>query len=82
MNKTAKEMFEKVGMKCALNNSIALVYVDENGIAIYFSKSYKSYTLSIPDELSEDFKYGAVKIDMKIHKAICQQCKELGWIEE
>lgn len=23
MNKTAKEMFEKVGMKCALNNSIA-----------------------------------------------------------
>lgn len=82
MNKTAKEMFEKVGMKCASNNDIALIYGDENGIGIYFSKPYKSYTLSIPDELIEDFEDGGIKIDMKMHKAICQQCNELGWTEE
>lgn len=82
MNKTAKEMFEKVGMKCALNNSIALIYGDEYGTGICFSKVHKSYTLSVPDELLEAFKDGEIKIDMKIHNAICQQCNELGWTEE
>ena len=82
LNKTAKEMFEEVGMKCTLNNDIALIYGDENGIGIYFSKPYKSYTLSIPDELIEDFEDGGIKIDMKMHKAIYQQCRELGWVRD
>ncbi len=30
---------------------------------------------------SIDYKDGGIKIDMKIHRAICQQCKELGWTE-
>lgn len=78
---TAKEMFEKLVFKKYVDNIQFIIYVikhDEsfsddplNWDYIRFDKEYKTYYV--------DIMIGDV--DIKLHKAIHQQIKELGWLE-
>ena len=85
---TAKEMFEALGYKKYLNK-----YDKEQkkyyGYEVFFR--YKKDFIEISfDCLDMDYSvYGimfggsmAVSIDMELHKAINQQCKELKWFDE
>ena len=77
---TPKEMFNEIGYYSHDNVDDCLTFVKKQGNAIY----YIEFCL-------EDFcyeTYGFVKgnkvnnpIDVKMHSAITQQMKELGWIE-
>lgn len=82
MPKTAKEMFEEQGLNLVMDNKVAVVYEDTDGIGIFFRKLFESYSMSIPEELMDAFIEGEIAISMEIHKAIHQQLRELGWLDE
>lgn len=69
---TAKEMFEKLGYeRITLNEDLYLInyFIDELDDYISFVNSKRIY---IPD----------MSLSMDMLKAINQQCKELGWLDE
>ena len=92
---TAKEMFESMGFKKEKFDYFGLdrlVYkkpiVDEGDyvctFVVLFDKEEK-ITSVYCDEYSEDYEYGYDEppaVDMELLKAINQQCKELGWLDE
>ena len=92
---TAQEMFESMGFKKEKFDYFGLdrfVYkkpiVDEGDylytFVVLFDKEEK-ITSVYCDEYSEDYKYGydaPPVIDMELLKAISQQCRELGWLDE
>lgn len=70
MNKSAREMFKKLGYELALDHySMAAIMVYRKDLEyIYFDADKKIYIRGF--------------IDMKLLQAINQQCKELGWLDE
>ncbi len=92
---TAQEMFESMGFKKEKFDYFGLdrfVYkkpiVDEGDylytFVVLFDKEAK-ITSVYCDEYSEDYEYGydaTPAIDMELLKAINQQVKELGWLDE
>ena len=85
---TAQEMFESMGFKKEKFDYFGLdrfVYkkpiVDEGDylytFVVLFDKEEKITSVHC-DEYSEDYEYGY----MELLKAISQQCKELGWLDE
>lgn len=92
---TAQEMFESMGFKKDKFDYFGLdrlVYkkpiVDEGDylytFVVLFDKEEK-ITSVYCDEYSEDYEYGydaPPAIDMELLKAISQQCRELGWLDE
>jgi hypothetical protein len=70
---TAQEMFESLGYEIFDDDDYRLSYVLTHNNNLYFVNFYKNHrTYNI------DVCY---VIDIKLHKAIHQQMKELGWIE-
>ena len=85
---TAQEMFEELGFKKYLNK-YDKEYKKEYGYEVFFR--YKNDMTEIAfDCLDMDYAvYGTIMgrgitvgITMELHKAINQQCKELGWLDE
>lgn len=79
---TAKEMFEKLGFETLVDNNRFKIYAikhDKNASDnalfywdyIRFDKEDKTY--NVDNMIGE--------VDIKLHKAIHQQLKELGWFE-
>lgn len=68
MNKTAQEMFEELGY----HKEKKIV----GGYISYFCCDYE-----IMFDLNEK-EYSASEITIELHKAITQQMKELGWLDE
>ena len=67
----AEQMFKELGWKRAQDNdSVVSYYHKRYDETIEFSKEYKEYYV---------YNLG---IDMGILKAIIQQCKDLGWLDE
>ena len=84
---TAKEMFEALGYKKYLNK-YDKQHKKEYGYEVYFR--YKSdYIEVLFDCIDRDYSIWGNMFDRKmiptisveLHKAINQQCKELGWLE-
>ena len=74
---SAKEMFEKLGYKY-IENDRGIVYSKSNNdskLFIAFNKESKSV-------FKDDIKFVSYDIDMQELKAINQQVKELGWLDE
>lgn len=71
--KSADEMFEKLGYIDYYETDIFFKYVGENKKEIIFNKIYK---------LIEYKHYEFDFIDMQELQAINKKCKELGWIDE
>lgn len=74
---SAKEMFEKLGYKY-IENDRGIVYSKSNNdskLFICFNKESKSF-------FKDDIKFVSYDIDMQELKAINQQIKELGWLDE
>jgi hypothetical protein len=72
---SAREMFEELGYELCEENKDFMRY-EKPYNNIVFNKYWKDYRC---------FKYahctaGIVPVNVKIHKAITQQMKELGWI--
>ena len=71
---TAKEMFEELGFKKVKPRNKILTqiefYSEDYNESIEFFKNYKEYYVE------------NLGIDMNILKAIIQQCKELGWLDD
>jgi len=73
---SAKEMFEELGFECN-SNEFTIRYYKE-----FRDYDDESYTLDIDFRLIEQKLFSDFTIDMRLLKAINQQCKELGWINE
>jgi hypothetical protein len=74
---SAKEMFEKLGYKY-IENDRGIVYSKSNNdskLFIAFNKESKSV-------FKDDINFVSYDIDMQELKAINQQVKELGWLDE
>lgn len=69
---TAQEMFEKAGYKKVSENENGVLYEDCLSQVAFFKKdkTYGVYT-----------RIREYKANIKLHNAIHQQLKELGWIE-
>ena len=70
----AKEMFKELGYKQKINDWY-IEYIDnkQNKITFWFST----------EEVISSDKYGENRgITLNTLKAICTQCKELGWLDE
>lgn len=85
---TAKEMFEELGYKLTFWNSnfkeakeYQFVYENDNGRKIEFSKFMFREQIYIRfDKIFETLDNNSLTLDEL--KAINQQCKELGWLDE
>ena len=67
----AEQMFKEIEWKKIKDNdSVIAYYHDRYSETIEFSKEYKEY-----------YVYN-LAIDMVILKAIIQQCRELGWLDD
>ena len=81
MNKTAKEMFEELGFSYS-KTLHSIQYTNKKGLMVRFDNFNDGYIFGIPKELiitnEDEYSLG---VGSKVHKAICQQCKELGWTE-
>ena len=89
MNKTAKEMFEELGYKIAVNDEDVIIYHHYgkgNDTREIFFRLKHTYTYN------ENIGYGAklsydsgssypLTITINEHLAIHQQLKELGWLD-
>lgn len=77
----AKEMFEKLGYHLRLSDSSTLMYSDNCDSCyeeIIFYLNNKTYSSIFFDEEEIDNRY----ITIEEHKAITQQLKELGWLDD
>ena len=90
---SAKEMFEELGYKEYSNDNLSLSYRKKSKrerinymVVFYFSdNSYQIFSQSYSSKLLKEKRYLPIyepyRIDKEMHKAINQQCKELGWYE-
>lgn len=78
--KTAKEMFEELGFNC-VNYDFVRLYENKSGMKIKFDFLDRNYTFGVPVELTKE-KYWSLIVGNSIHKAIHQQMKEFGWLDE
>lgn len=66
----AYEMFESLGFRMIQNNKDIMEYADDDYKLVVFYKNLKGfYCHNCP-------------VTMPLLKAINQQCKELGWLDE
>ena len=72
--KTAKEMFEALGF-------VQVELKDRYARLGYYHKNYDE-TLVFSTDNFQEYYIENLAIDMPILKAIIQQCKELGWLDE
>ena len=80
---TAKEMFEALGCVIDIENEYDdnIIYKNVHGNANYYidfcliDRTYQTYGFAKGHDINNP-------IDIKMHKAITQQMKELGWIDE
>ncbi|MDL2276362.1 NUDIX hydrolase [Breznakia sp. OttesenSCG-928-G09] len=77
--KTAREMFEELGYKLTESDS-SLCY-EFRKFRIEFDFNFKEYTFYEFDKEYPTLQE-VVSVDVKEHKAIHQQLKELGWLDE
>ena len=81
----AKEMFEALGYELTFENEYTLTYTTKRFISeehqIEFYKNVKAFCSKVysdsPFQGAKPF-----ELDMQELKAINQQCKELGWLDE
>ena len=73
---SAKEMFEELGYKQWDNNNYRIYYDTTKGV------SCGSRGLEFIHKSKKIVPYNRVQIDMKLLKAINQQVKELGWLDD
>ena len=85
MDKTAREMFEELGYHLDPNPypSGWMIYLSLNDgsdwiSSISFILDDKSYSCVCHD----GYETSSLFIDIPLHKAITQQMKELGWLDE
>ena len=77
---TAKEMFNEIGYYSHDNVNDCLTFVKEQGSVVYYIEfylgefSYESYGIAKGYDITNP-------IGVKMHSAITQQMKELGWIK-
>ena len=79
--KTAKEMFEKLGYTLIRDNQHYVEYHFENELwceekEIIFDKDKKTYSFEYKDSRWD------TSVDVETLKAITQQMKELGWLDD
>ena len=84
----AQEMFESMGFKKYLNEFDEL-YKEEYGYEVTFRYKRKAIEIKFNGFnhgyvalLVTDHGSSPILISKKLHKAINQQCKELGWLDE
>lgn len=80
----AKEMFEALGCECVENSDFYLIYIwifKENGVQYEIEFSLEDKEVAITPTYNDEKIY-FVLLEMKLLKAINQQCKELGWLDE
>lgn len=71
--KTAREMFEDLGYELKVNDEYAIVFERKKGDEIIeFNKKIETY-------YAQEY-HEPMDIDVKTHKAIYTQMKELGWL--
>ena len=73
---TAKEMFEALGYKFNQKSDFDFRWINKD-FFIYFDLNYSNYSVCFNNVNKND----NPDISIKLHKAITQQMKELGWIE-
>ncbi len=72
---TALEMFEKLGYEKTCHDEREIIYNDNVLIAeIEFDLQNQTFYCACLDE--------ALEVGMETLKAIYQQCRELGWLDE
>lgn len=75
---TAQEMFEKLGYGKTFHDDYEIVYSAYNGnfkeAEIEFDLETQTFYCIYDD--------GIMEVSMNVLKAIMQQCKELGWLDE
>ena len=79
----AKEMFEQLGFKDTNSDEAILNYVISNGKIqghIRFFIFDREYSVWTSDVCNRYTRYAPVPVEW--HKAIHQQMKELGWLDE
>lgn len=78
----AEKMFKKLGYKKKTYQDKVIIYTrekqDYGQTIINFYLNEKDYSHFIDIDDSSDLLY----IDMELHKAIHEQLKELGWLDE
>ena len=80
---SAKEMFEQLGFKDTNSDEAILNYVISNGKIQGYVRFYileREYTVWTSDVCNKYLRYSPVPVEW--HKAIHQQLKELGWLDE
>lgn len=75
MNKSAKEMFEKLGYKKIADSINWVIYNFDEIFEIRFYKPQQDISIYYYDETLNS-------LDMEELQAINQQAKELGWLDE
>ena len=78
----AKEMFEELGYECDIGTD-SILYEMIDDCAGWLWDDWKRVSFNLKDKtFYADENYEAMCIDAKTFKAIHQQMKELGWIDE
>ena len=76
---TAKEMFEELGYEQTITQYYIKYYSEENSKYSCWTK----IVFNLDEEtIYADDTYEGMNIDMQTFKAIHQQLKELGWLDE
>ena len=79
---TAKEMFEELEYKQSHNEDNSVIWYEHNNVDLTFEfrqSSNRVYQIYAP-KLNEDDD-DTLNFSVRLHLAITQQMKELGWIE-
>lgn len=76
MNKSAREMFEDLGYEY-FNNGLRITYQNYEKECKLIEFKLKEKEMWLADDSEE-----VVVLSLKEIKAINQQCKELGWLDE
>lgn len=71
---TAKEMFEEIGYE--------IIQSDENKINYSNGNFYIEFDLKYREYMSCSYNDDLLPITLEEHKAITQQMKELGWLDD
>jgi len=75
---SAKEMFKKIGWAFAYENNGSIAYQQDECILTISKFTYEFKVCYIDKKHKEQYSW----VDMPTLKAITQQMKELGWIDE
>lgn len=78
--KTAREMFKELGF-VNYNFEDEINYQNED-ICVRFLLTDKEYHCFIDEIINGSWERSDISVDIDLHKAINQQLKELGWLDE